>query len=129
MSVMRILYFIKTHLYYFNGEGNSAIEEGAVGCGENKSFPCHRKDFSYSLNILSQVAVAVKSLPANAGYMRGRFDPWLRKIPPRGNHGNPLQYSCLENPIDIGACWATDHRVTELGNNRGDLVCILHWSH
>ena len=27
--------------------------------------------------------------------------------------GNPLQYSCLENPMDRGACWATVHRVTK----------------
>ena len=28
-----------------------------------------------------------------------------------GRHGNSLQYSCLENPIDRGAWWATAHRV------------------
>ena len=28
-------------------------------------------------------------------------------------HGNPLQYSCLENPMDGGACWATVHGVTK----------------
>ena len=28
-------------------------------------------------------------------------------------HGNPLQYSCLENPMDRGAWWATVHGVTE----------------
>ena len=32
---------------------------------------------------------------------------------PGGGHGNPLQYSCLENPMDRGAWWATVHRVTE----------------
>ena len=30
---------------------------------------------------------------------------------PGGGHGNPLQYSCLENPMDRGAWWATVHRV------------------
>ena len=30
---------------------------------------------------------------------------------PGGRHGNPLQYSCLENPMDRGAWWATDHGV------------------
>ena len=30
---------------------------------------------------------------------------------PGGGHGNPLQYSCLKNPMDRGAWWATDHRV------------------
>ena len=55
----------------------------------------------------------VKNLPGNAGDMRdlelilgsGRF--------PGGGHGNPLQYSSLENPIDRGAWWATVHGVTK----------------
>ena len=32
---------------------------------------------------------------------------------PGGECGNPLQYSCLENPMDRGACWATVHGVAE----------------
>ena len=32
---------------------------------------------------------------------------------PGGGHGNPLQYSCLENPMDRGAWWAMVHRVTQ----------------
>ena len=32
---------------------------------------------------------------------------------PRGGHGNRLQYSCLENPMDRGAWWATVHRVAK----------------
>ena len=32
---------------------------------------------------------------------------------PAGGHGNPLQYSCLENPMDRRAWWATVHRVTK----------------
>ena len=38
--------------------------------------------------------------------------PGLRRSPGEGN-GNPLQYSCLENPTDRGAWWATIHRVTK----------------
>ena len=34
---------------------------------------------------------------------------------PRAGHGNPLQYSCLENPMDRGAWRATVHGVAELG--------------
>ena len=30
-----------------------------------------------------------------------------------GGHGNPLQYSCLENPMDRGAQWATVHGVAK----------------
>ena len=38
--------------------------------------------------------------------------PGLGRSPGEGN-GNPLQYSCLENPMDGGAWWATVHRVTK----------------
>ena len=41
-----------------------------------------------------------------------RFDPWLG-ISPGGGHGNPLQYSCLQNPMDTGASQGTIHRVAE----------------
>ena len=43
---------------------------------------------------------------------RPRFDSWIGKIPWEGN-GNPLQYSCLENPTDGGAWWATVHGITK----------------
>ena len=36
--------------------------------------------------------------------------PGSGRSPGEGND-NQLQYSCLENPMDRGACWATDHRV------------------
>ena len=36
----------------------------------------------------------------------------LRRSPGEGN-GYPLQYSCLENPMDKGACWATVHEVSK----------------
>ena len=53
----------------------------------------------------SQVLLAVKNLPANAGGAGN-----VGSIP-GGGHGNPLQYSCLENSMDRGAWWATFHRV------------------
>ena len=40
------------------------------------------------------------------------FDPWVGTIPWR-RHGNPLQYSCLENPTDRGAWQATVHGVAQ----------------
>ena len=43
---------------------------------------------------------------------RHRFHPWVRKIPWR-RHGSPLQYSCLENPMDRGAWQATVHGITQ----------------
>ena len=52
----------------------------------------------------------VKNLPANAGDM-GTV-PGLERSPGEGN-GNPLHYSCPENPMDKGAWWATVHRVAK----------------
>ena len=46
-------------------------------------------------------------------HKRRGFDPWVGKIPPGGGNGRPLQYSCLENPMDKGAWWATVHRGTK----------------
>ena len=67
----------------------------------------------------SQVVLVVKNLPANAGDVRD-----LGSIPglgrsPGGGHGNPLQYSCLENPIDRGVWWTTVH---EWGCKESDLI-------
>ena len=61
----------------------------------------------------SQVALVVKNPPVNAGDIRE-----LGSIPglggcPGGGHGNPLQYSCLEKPMDRGAWQATVHEVTK----------------
>ena len=50
-----------------------------------------------------QVVLLVKNLPANAGNIRNMgLLPVSEKSPREGN-GNPLQYSCLENPMDRGS--------------------------
>ena len=55
----------------------------------------------------------VKNLRAHAGDLRDMSSvPGLGR-PPGGGSDNPLQYPCLENPIDRGAWWATVHRVTK----------------
>ena len=38
--------------------------------------------------------------------------PWSRRSPGGGN-GSPLQYSCLDNPMDRGHWWATVYKVTK----------------
>ena len=55
----------------------------------------------------SQVALVVKNLSANAGDLRDADLISGLGRSPGGGHGNPLQYSCLENPMDRGAWWAT----------------------
>ena len=59
------------------------------------------------------MALVVKNPPASAGDARD-----MDLIPgsgrsPGGGHGNPLQYSCLENPMDRGAWQATVHGVAK----------------
>ena len=59
----------------------------------------------------SQMALVVKNLPGNAGDIRDRGSiPGLGRFP-GGGHGNPLQYSCLENPMSRGTWRATVHRL------------------
>jgi len=53
----------------------------------------------------------VKNPPANAGNT-GSI-PGSGRFPGEG-HGNPLQYSCVGNPMDAGAWWATVHGVTRV---------------
>ena len=56
---------------------------------------------------------AVKNPPANAGDTGDTGSiPGSGRSPGEG-HGNPLQYSCLENSMDRGAWWATAHRVAK----------------
>ena len=57
------------------------------------------------------MVLVIKNLPAYAGDIRdlGSVTGWGRS--PGGGNGNPLQYSCLENPMDGGAWWAAVHRV------------------
>ena len=59
------------------------------------------------------VVLVVKNLPAKAGDVRGLGSiPGLGRSPGEG-HGNLLQYSCLEHPMDRGAWRGTAHRVTK----------------
>ena len=46
---------------------------------------------------------------------------------PGGGHGNPLQYSCLENLLDRGAWLDTVHGVSELDTTRNDLARTHTW--
>ena len=59
------------------------------------------------------MALVVKNSPANAGHIGDAgLIPGLGRFPGE-RHGNPLQYSCLENPMKRGAWWATVHGVAE----------------
>ena len=73
----------------------------------------------------------VKNPPANAGDLGSV--PGSGRSPREGN-GNPLQYSCLENPMDRESCQATVHGVTSwtrLGDQTTSrhklLACMFSW--
>ena len=81
------------------------------------SFTIGRKSQGY-LNVCwaSQVVLVVKNLLASTGDLTDASN--VDSIPgsgrsPRGGHGNPVQYSCLENPMDRRAWRATVHRVAK----------------
>ena len=59
------------------------------------------------------LVLVVKNPRASAGDIRdtGSIRGWRRS--PGGGHGNPLQYSCVENPMERGAWQATLHRVAK----------------
>ena len=61
------------------------------------------------------MALVIKNPPINAGDIKDKNSiPGLGRSP-GGEHGNSLQYSCLENAMDRGAWRATVHGVKELG--------------
>ena len=72
-----------------------------------------KNSIDYVFKRASQMALVVKNPPANAGDVRdmGLILDYGRS--PGGGHGNPLQYSCLENPMGRGAWRAVVHRVAK----------------
>ena len=115
---------------------------GCQGCvdvhkhqGRSISLFMHHSEIRIYVKLVSvwtsQVALVVKNPPTNAGDVRdsGSIPGWGRS--PGGGHGNPLQYSCLENPMDRGAWRATVPGITKsrtglkwLSTNLQCLVCL-----
>ena len=83
----------------------------------------------------SQAAQAVKKFSSVQSLRRVRPDnagdvgsiPGLGRSP-GGGHGNPLQYSCLENPIDRGAWQATVHGVAKSQTGLSNLAHAMYLS-
>ena len=71
---------------------------------ENKPSAYYKFGFPGGVSLVAQM---VKNPPAmwETFPMLGRF--------PEGGLGNPVEYSCLENPMDRGAWWAIVHEVTK----------------
>ena len=107
-----ILQFFRLEIFYgFHWDEIKAVFL-LEGLGENPLL-C-------TLQRASLVAQVVKDLPSmqettcNAGDLH--LIPGLRRSPGEGN-GNPLQYSCLGNPMDRRALWAIVHGVTRVTHN------------
>ena len=65
----------------------------------------------------------IKDIYSHLAYLESAYNagdlgsiPGPGRFPGEGN-GNPLQYSCLENPMDRGSWWTTVHGVTEVGHD------------
>ena len=75
---------------------------------------CGRKAECHVLKFwASWVALVVENPPANAGDIGNSGSIPGSGRSPGGGHGNPLQYSCLENPMDREAWQAKVHSVTQ----------------
>ena len=61
----------------------------------------------------SQVGLVIKKLPANLGDIRDAGSAPGSGRSPGGRHVNPLQSSCLENPMDRGDWWPIVHGATK----------------
>ena len=65
--------------------------------------------------ILLQVSIGIKGFPGGSVGKESDLNIWDQGLvpglgrSPGGGHGNPHQYSCLENPMDRGAWWVTVH--------------------
>ena len=69
------------------------------------------------------MAQLVKNPPA-------MWETWVQSLgweDPLEGHGNPFQYSCLENPMDRGAWWATVHGVAKCWTRLSDFTFTFHF--
>ena len=73
--------------------------------GEFRGGPVGRRDFPGGS--------VVKNLPANAGDISEMGLISGSERSPEGGHGNPVQYSCLENSMDRGVWWTMVHGVAK----------------
>ena len=105
---------------------NSAVLLLGTFLGEMNTF-IHKKTHIRIIVIAShQVALVVKNPPTSEGDIRdASLIPGSGRSPGEGN-GNPLQYSCLENPVDREACWATVHRVAKTWTQLKQLSMHTH---
>ena len=99
-------------------KGSSLSSQAALGCGSHPQYPMGSTS-SINLSHLSSPLCGPQSFPGDSGIKNPPASagdtsliPGWGRSPRRGN-GNPLPYSCLENPMDRGSWQATVHGVTK----------------
>ena len=111
---------------YSNGRGKGSAGENHFKSSWIKSISILEALFSLWKYMYPFIFTAswgiIRGLPGGASFKepicqfrrhkRHGFDPGSGRSP-GGGHGNPLQYSCLENPMDRGTWWAEVHWVTK----------------
>ena len=97
----------------YTGEGiGYPLQYSALENSMDYGSRVHKESDMTELLSLSLQVTLVKNSRANTGDLRDTVSiPGLRRSPGEG-HGNPLQYLCLENPFNKGACWAIDRSFT-----------------
>ena len=73
---------------------------------------------------MQEMQEMVKNPPANAGDARDAGSVPGSGRPPGEGNGNPLQYSCLETPVDGEAWWATAYGVTKSWTRLSDFTSL-----
>ena len=96
---------------YHNFFIHSSVD-GHLGCFQALGYMC-LFELRFSLSTCPGFPLAVKNLPAKAEGIRDVDSTPKLGRSPGGGHGNPLQYSCLENPMERGAWWTTVHSVAQ----------------
>ena len=105
--------FQKFHLTQCSGvpTGDDHMNKGLPWWLSGKESACSAHTHTHTNKWATQVALVVKNPPASSGEVRdmGLITGFRRSS--GGENGIPLQDSCLENPMDRGASWATVHGV------------------
>ena len=82
----------------------------------------NQKEGENIVYVLINTGLVLKNCPANAADVRDTGPILGLGISPEEGNGNPLEHSCLENPMDRGAWRAKVHRVIKTGHNRSNLI-------
>ena len=93
-------------------DSSQNVREGQRGWSSILPGP-HADGAPWSKAQASQAALVVKNPPANAGDIRDAGSIPGSGRSPAGGRSNPLQYSCLVNPMDRAAWWATGLEVSK----------------